>query len=563
LVVEPFRDHVALQVYGDDNLATTDSDDYSMVTISDVLGRFGYIYTDASKSLDIVPFIPLAEAEYLKRHSVYHEALGCRVGALGKDSIFKSLHCYDTKSKVSREEHALAVVTGALQEMFLHGPAEFENFRLAMSKVLEEHGLVLPVLNNDYTTRSMLWHECNSLSTKVTTSEDLEASSLEDIPYFLKTVGPARIGLSCGDTIRPGNCFKKEGTEDAESSISGVSHILNELELDGSNFVVQSGTASMEVTDDQNSTWHQTLQFADAAPGDIAAVPNILSTDTVSGDYDQLTLHEFFKRPVLIHTAEWTQGELSSFRINPWGLFALNPRVSNRICNFARMRFSLKVKITLTGNGFFYGRMMASYLPLEAFDQLTQVRSGIVLDTIEASQRPHILLDPSTSEGGVMELPFFFPNETFDVAGGDVVSAGVLDFIDMTQLRHANGFGGPVKISVFAWTDNMELSCPTQAKTAGLSPQSGIEGFAHVNFVPQSGHASRSVDENFSRFVPDTAGNLASGESPIECTKLTFTRGQSVSTDLTMMGLSGIDEMDIKSIITRQSYLTTTNYWQE
>lgn len=554
VVADSFRDHVALQVYGDDNLATTDSDDYSMVTISEVLGRFGYIYTDASKSLDIVPFIPLAEAEYLKRHSVYHEALGCRVGALGKDSIFKSLHCYDTKSKVSREEHALAVVTGALQEMFLHGPAEFENFRLAMTKVLGEHGLVLPVLNNDYTTRSMLWHECNSLSTKVTTSEDLEASSLEDIPYFLKTAGPTRIGLSCGDTIRPGNCFKNKGQEETDSSISGLVHFLNEQELDSSDIDPQSGTASTNISTENPNTWHQTLQFADGSPGDMAAVDNTMSTDTISGDFDQLTLKDFFRRPVNIHTAEWTQGVDSSFRINPWGLFILNPRVANRIANFARMRFSLKVKVTITGNGFYYGRMMVSYLPLEATDQLTQTRAGDPYDFIEASQRPHILLDPTLSEGGTMELPFFFPDEAFDVVNGNAIGAGVLDFIDLTELNHANGFGGPIKISVFAWTDNMELSCPTKSTPAGLAPQSGYE-----KMMGDDG-PTRQLVSNAQILEPSTMGDLASGEASLNAVKLTFSRNQQTSTDTRMMGLDGIDEMNIKSWVTRQSYLTKTLY---
>jgi len=161
-VPRSFRDHVALQVYGDDNLATTDETSFSMITISETLGKFGYVYTDAQKSDSLVAFIPLHNAEYLKRSSVYHPVLQCRVGALVQDSIFKSLHCFDARSKVSKHEHAISVVDGAAFEFFLHGEEVYERRRLELMKVLSDCGLVSRNLELDYATRAALWLETHS-----------------------------------------------------------------------------------------------------------------------------------------------------------------------------------------------------------------------------------------------------------------------------------------------------------------------------------------------------------------------------------------------------------------
>lgn len=538
---EDFRSHVSLQVYGDDNLATTDKPTYNMNVISVELGNFGYVYTDAFKNATTVNFVDLSDAEYLKRHSVHHEELGVRLGALKLDSIFKSLHCYDGDSKISKLEHAEAVVQSAIIEFFLHGPQVYEDARVKLKKICSSVGLVVPTLNKDYNSRVDDW-----LSTHFSYSEGYHTTGSVGSEQERRTVIPAgssvsrSMGLDRGNTREPGNCFKNKGMEEADSSESGLSRILNEIELDSSNIHPQSGKSIMKVGDENNETWHQTLHFEDGSPGDMVSTGN-MTGDTTSGDVHQLALGDFFRRPIMIHNAEWSVGQDSTFRINPWGLFITNPRVANRMSNYMRARFSLKVKVMLTGNGFYYGRMLVAYLPLESFDQITR-NPTTPLDIIEASQRPHILLDPSTSEGGIMELPYFFPDEAFDVTSGNAINGGVLDFVDLTELNHANGGGDPIKISIFAWTDNMELSCPTRTTPAGMEPQSGKE--------------RTNVSDPISSLMEQTTmGSIASGSSP-QVIKLTLNSDQHVRTDTQVMGLNGDDEMDIKSFVTRQSIIT-------
>lgn len=200
VLVPAFRSSVALQVYGDDNIATTSEPMFNMESISHILGRFGYVYTDAQKTLELVPFIPLEEAEYLKRKSVFHPKLHCRVGALTENSIFKSLHCFDTTCKVSRSQHAVAVLESAIGEFFLHGEQIYEARREQLKAVAEAAGLVVPLLENDYDTRVLQWLENYTPHSQVTTDRIPEACVREDELHFPKAVGFVHMGLMHKDT---------------------------------------------------------------------------------------------------------------------------------------------------------------------------------------------------------------------------------------------------------------------------------------------------------------------------------------------------------------------------
>jgi hypothetical protein len=71
------------------------------------------------------------------------------------------------------------------------------------------------------------------------------------------------------------------------------------------------------------------------------------------------------------------------------------------------MKANLKVKVVINGNGFQYGRMLVSYLPFDVYDNLSTNAALVRSDLVQASQQPHIFLNPTTSTGGEMKLPMF------------------------------------------------------------------------------------------------------------------------------------------------------------
>lgn len=382
---------------------------------------------------------------------------------------------------------------------------------------------------------------------------------------------------------------------------------------------------------DQNPAWEYTV---DSTPD-----PSYGTADMPDAD-----LGDFFKRPLKIADYDWATTNGNFFEsFDPWSLYFQNPRVINRITNFNNLRCKLHVKFVINGNGFHYGRIIAAYKPLPTYDNFTVNRGFFNVDVIGASQKPHIYLDPTTSMGGSMVLPFFYFRNALTIPNSEWNEMGRIDLKAMQQLKHANGATDSVRISVFAWTEDLVLSTPTNTDPLTLVPQGGIVDFADAvkltmksklqcvccksneaiqedddsdansdeTLRPQSGYKDEYggkvsgpatalaniagalvkvpgiglyarasqlalsgvaniaslfgycrpvVDAAIVPYRPVYAGNMANCNVPDSCTKLTTDIKQETTIDPRTVGLSGVDEMNLKSIITRESYLTSFDW---
>jgi len=120
------------------------------------------------------------------------------------------------------------------------------------------------------------------------------------------------------------------------------------------------------------------------------------------------------------------------------------------------------MKVLINGNSFYYGRAMLSYNPYLANDQVTVNRAFFIQDLIAASNKPHILIDPCSSEGGHMCLPFIWPENYLDITtAGWEDQMGECKIHDFDVLRHANGGTDPITVSIFAWAEDVSLLIPT------------------------------------------------------------------------------------------------------
>lgn len=219
----------------------------------------------------------------------------------------------------------------------------------------------------------------------------------------------------------------------------------------------------------------ENVSFNDQTPG-------FLYDQTAGVDYtrdiavnDDADLGSFFSRPLKIAEYSWSTSVALFQDFNPWTLYCENPKVMNRLANFNVLRGTLKVKILINGNGFYYGRAIASYLPLHNSDSLTQNRALIYQDLVAASQRPHIYLDPTMNQGGELSLPFFYYFDNLNIPENWYTEMGEMNIRELNQLRHANGATDPITISVLAWMEDVKLAVPTSTNPAGLPAQGGFE----------------------------------------------------------------------------------------
>jgi len=232
-----------------------------------------------------------------------------------------------------------------------------------------------------------------------------------------------------------------------------------------------------------SATKKEIVTFSDQNTGFLYDVPSPLESTYTLADNNEDSLQSFFSRPIKIKSFGWGTTTQLYETFNPWQDFWENPRVINRIANYNLLRCTMKLKFVLNGNGFHYGRVIAAYTPLALFDGLTKDRGPVQADITEASQRPHLYLDPTNSEGGEMHLPFVWENNALDVPDQDWRGMGEVSIRDMTPLKHANGSTDTVTISVFAWAENVVMSTPTSNEPGAIAAQSG-------EYVPGEFHSS-------------------------------------------------------------------------
>lgn len=227
------------------------------------------------------------------------------------------------------------------------------------------------------------------------------------------------------------------------------------------------------------------MRFMDAHPGYIDERQGGTDILRTAAEDTSVNLNDFFKRPIKISEFTWSINATFFQTINPWQSFFENPRVINRLTNFKNLKAELHVKIVVNGTSLHFGKLIASYQPLHSLDARTKMRSGNIFDIVEASQRPHIYINPTTSQGGTLCLPFFTPYNLLDIPTGQWRDMGLIHISSLANLKHANGATSGVTISVFAWAENVVLSGLTNVDSTFLVPQTASE-YAGIISKPAS-----------------------------------------------------------------------------
>jgi len=220
-------------------------------------------------------------------------------------------------------------------------------------------------------------------------------------------------------------------------------------------------------------------------------------------------LGNFLSRPVKIKEYQWTPlTPLAVTRFNPWGEFFGNTDVLDKINRYRNLRCNLRMKVLVNGNGFYYGRALLSYNPYVTNDEITVNRTFIPQDLVQASQKPHLLLDPTSSQGGEMLLPFLWPENYLDITkAGWADEMGEVDIHDFDVLQHANGGSDPITITVFCWAENVTLAVPTTNEAQGHVEEADLDKFGFPKpYEPQAGKKNTLKGSNTSssdEFVKD------------------------------------------------------------
>lgn len=350
-----------------------------------------------------------------------------------------------------------------------------------------------------------------------------------------------------------------------------------------------------------------TITFTDMQPGYESRIDSQPDDTQYVGATDDVALSDFLSRPQRILDYTWEVGPSIDKTFNPWLLFFSNPRVKNRIANFNLLRCTMRIKFLINGNGFYFGRMMCSYLqrpeinfafrgvspvvfdPASGTHTNWEYTSGNDLDVMPLSQLLRVFLNPTTSMGSELHLPFFFEKNFLSIPDEEWDQMGIVHMKSLSNLRHANGSSDPISVSVMAWCEDVVLSIPTSQNPATLVAQgdeytsspvsttaSAVADIANLGAkVPVIGPYARataiaadsisSVAKffGFSRpvnlkdietYKPWITGDNATTNSTDSAMKLSLDCKQELTIDPRTVGLSGADELAILPIVQRESW---------
>jgi hypothetical protein len=295
-----------------------------------------------------------------------------------------------------------------------------------------------------------------------------------------------------------------------------------------------------------------------------------------AANHANMGLGTFLSRPVKISQQIWTSDDAASaHEVDPWDAFLSHPTVARKIANFKLFKGKLHVKFVINGSPFLYGKLMAVYHPLHAFDAFAPAN---IPDRIcRLSQRQHVYLNPTTSSGGELVLPFFWQYNAVHVVSREYRNLGHLTLLPISSLKHSAGEDPSCTVTMFAWMEDVELTQPTSSIYNGQMSESDGKivsktatamgnAAGALSRVPLIGPYARASEEVFnmlgrwadlfgftkarnthdlSDYRTRFAGTIAPTNDKDESRLLTLDVKQEVTVDPTTVGLSSEDEMSI------------------
>jgi hypothetical protein len=337
----------------------------------------------------------------------------------------------------------------------------------------------------------------------------------------------------------------------------------------------------------------QQVVFANEPPGMVVTaemhVDDLSSSMQLSQD-----LGSYLERPRLIFSYAWAENGANGLKtdFSPWQLFFANLSMSEKLQGFGLMRAKLHLKFLINGSPFYYGSLMAAYTPLTGWRLDTAVAGATNVTLVPFSQKPHVWLENQNCSTAEMELPFLFPYPYIDTRlSSNLDKMGRISLIQYAPLLSANGTSSTnVDISVYAWASDVKFARPTNlpvmqsefvpdrqisttatavANAAGRLGSAPVIGpYARATEMVANGVGKIASAFGFTN-VPNVSDvrpmkpvpfSMASADISEPVTKLTLDAKQETALGAAQHGGRPHDELDIKSFVTRSSFVVGLNW---
>ncbi len=217
------------------------------------------------------------------------------------------------------------------------------------------------------------------------------------------------------------------------------------------------------------------------------------TNDVAAGQKEEQGIQGYLSRPIILHSDSHAVGASFDEVLDVWDLFTRKPSVRSKLRNFAYLRATLKLRISIAGTSFHAGRVLVSYQPFaSANPTLSTLYSAAAVDP--TIFRPALLNYLSQAHGAVtmnvnenkpveLTIPFIFPRPMARLFDGSTALAAASPYPDMEAMGSlyiesinplaASGTADtPIYMQVYAWMEDVELGTSTASQTI-ITTESG------------------------------------------------------------------------------------------
>lgn len=206
------------------------------------------------------------------------------------------------------------------------------------------------------------------------------------------------------------------------------------------------------------------------------------SSNTPQGQQNILDMSKFLSRPIELLATNLPIGNSYQLPLDIWDEFTLNPSVRAKLRNYAYLRGDMRVRVSVSGTPFDYGKLIIAYVPYADYNET--YLNLVTMSAVDSSFRNMLLNFLSQTTGSVImsvnenkpvELsipyintkPMFRLFNTQTTAIGDTTSfddckyAGKVIIMSLNDVDSVSTTPNDPGIQVYAWMENVQLGTPT------------------------------------------------------------------------------------------------------
>lgn len=472
-----FRQHCHAMTYGDDFwaglLRTCNTFDH--LVYRDFLSKYGMALTMPIKDAMATPFLSIWECDFLKRRSIKCPYDNCMYGALDLDSINKSL-VIKGKTTTSSNEHAYAVLYGAIRELSYHTKESWDEWMPIYRELAHSRKFI--IIGMDYTHEQYFKYR----NGKIDGIAYQEADNIRDSQYTIDYPLILEALVQC-DLNNPGDVSTREGFQHLEFGVDDDQNELNKTNEETRYPATKmqegdldplpegfpephSGVIGNEPTVLDAATTESGILHLSGAKEEKVIEAQLQESEMLSLRQDESrSLSNYLSRPLLIAGLD-VSDNFDYYDVEILRVFLESTRIRDKIRNYAYLNGILNVKVTSVGSPQASCALLASLHPWWTRDNSLGPMSGRTsrkLDYCQMSQLPSFIIDIGAETGGHIRMPIIAPTNGLNISETEQIQSAFRFAIQkLTTLKKPAGSANiRPQIQVYAWVEDARLTGTT------------------------------------------------------------------------------------------------------